>query len=84
MVDDGKGGEKPTALADLRFDPDAAATPFHDLLAHRQSNAGALVIPTRHQALEDGEGAIEVLGPDADPVVRHRDDPFVSLAPPVC
>jgi len=71
----GKGETESGPLGRLRIDPDAAAVPFHDLLAEGQADAGAGVLFPTVQALEDDENSLRILGVDANAVVAHGEGP---------
>src|SRR5690606_13835239 len=81
----GRGGQGPAyagaGLLGLGVQPDPAAVELHDLLAHRQSDAGAAVLVPGAQPLEDDEDPLGVLRVDADAVVGAAEDPLVALAP---
>src|SRR5206468_3389620 len=59
-----------------RLDPDAPAVPAHDLLADRQSDAGAGVLLPGVEPLEDHEDPLRVLRLDPDSVVTHAEEPL--------
>ena len=59
------------SLSGLGLDPDGSLVPFHDPLADRETYAGARILVSAVQPLEDGEYALEILWFDADSVVAH-------------
>src|ERR1041385_4832224 len=61
-------------LPEDRFDPDRAAVQLHELLAERQPEPGALLLPAGRAVhlAEDLEHPPHVLLPDADAAVAHR------------
>jgi len=71
----GNGEAERGPLAGLRFHPDAAAVPLHDLFAKSQADARAGVLFPIVQALEDDEDALAKLRVDADAVVAHGEGP---------
>src|SRR3954449_11866882 len=62
-------GRTEARSAGVRVQPDPAAVPLDDLLAHRQADAGPGELVLAVQTLEDHEDALAVLGLDADAVV---------------
>jgi len=66
---------KGRARAWCALDPDATAVAFHDTSADRQPDASSRNLSSV-QTFEYAEDLIEVLAPDADAIVAHRDNPF--------
>src|ERR1035438_9379871 len=52
---------------------------FDDLLANRKPDAVTGIFLTRMQASKNDEYVLCLLGCDPNPVVRHREHPFLSL-----
>ena len=64
----------------LRFDANHAAISFNDLLHDSQSNACALVTPTRVQSLEEHENPVKLVGLYPDPIVSYTENPRVCIS----
>src|SRR3954451_17789005 len=70
LRDSGEFEREAAALAELAFDPDAAAMLFKDFLTDRQAKSGATAAFARD---EDAENLFQVLFVDAAAVVDHGD-----------
>src|SRR6476660_5713182 len=75
----GPAEEGPRRLARLGVEPEPTPVVLHDLLAHRQADAGATVGIPAVQALEDHEDLVLVLLVDADAVVAAGELPDVRV-----
>src|SRR5438876_10579894 len=67
----------PLSWAALR--PDAPAMAFDNLLANRQANTRAGVLPAGVQALKDAKDTLGILRVEANAVILHREPPGVAL-----
>src|SRR5271166_1059704 len=66
----------------FRLHPHAAAVPFHNLFADRQANAGARILLTAVQALENNENPVKILRGYANAVIAYAELPGTML--PYC
>lgn len=79
-VESGEKGEaEGGSSTGLRFDPDAAAVPFHDLPANGESDSRSRVLLPAVEALEDLEDSVPVPLFDADAVVLNGDHPMAPV-----
>jgi hypothetical protein len=71
--------EKCAALVRLGLDPDSPAELFDNLLANRQTEAGAGVLGFAVQTFAESEDSLPVLRFDADAVVANCEQPVVPF-----
>src|SRR5271165_2375706 len=75
---DGKREPEGRPATGLGFDPDPASAFFDNLFADGQPDSAAGIFRMRMQAPENNEHVLLILGCDANAVVLHREDPFLS------
>src|ERR1017187_5345962 len=71
--------EKGRAVPRRGFKPDFAAMPFHNSLAHGQTNAGAGIFFPCVQTLKDHEDPLRIFRFDADAIVVDGEHPLAAL-----